>query len=426
MNSEYDNPNPYDNLLDDEGIANKTVLFVGELEYSTTDAQIEEQVQNYGATDYEVRFFTDVLNGKSIGHCKVRFQDTDHAKACMEGMNGHVFNGKPCTVSFEAPESLRRKIEDLKREWYLYNSSLNPSFPGRNTDEGLRRPLVPPTHQMIRNAGFPSMRPHMNPSFLGSGEARRLMGVMPPPYGDPTPRNWHFQEMNPMLPNARMVGMNPLVPWYPWYQPWYPNVGNASILGPRPGAMPGSWIDSRPQAVFGGSMQGNVQYEAMHPRHGRESYGEVDEDRRLSGRGADYDHRQSRLSHDYEMYGGEGSRCSRRSGDYDRECFKRRRYGEGRRRWRRSAEHDHGDSRRRQGDKTYGKSRRRSQSQRGAEHDQGYSRKGGHSHEKSREGGTHSRTSAEYDPGQSRRRHSDDESSTASHEGHTRKGSRRG
>ncbi|KAK9091855.1 hypothetical protein Syun_026766 [Stephania yunnanensis] len=355
MNSGYDNPNPYDNLLDDEGIANKTVLFVGELEYSTTDAQIEEQVQNYGATDYEVRFFTDVLNGKSIGHCKVRFRDADHAKACMEGMNGHVFNGKPCTVSFEQPESLRRKIEDLKREWYLYNSSLNPSFPGRNTDEGLRRPLVPPTHQMIRNAGFPSMmRPHMNPSFLGRGEAGRLMGVMPPPYGDPTPRNWHFQEMNPMLPNARMVGMNPLVPWYPWYQ-WYPNVANASILGPRPGAMPGSWINSRPPVVFGGSMQGNVQYEAMHPRHGRESYGEVDEDTRLSGRGADYDDpRQSRRRHGYEMHRGEGSRCSRRSGDYDRERSKRRRrhetYVEGDRHSRTSAEHDHGDSRRRHSD----------------------------------------------------------------------------
>ncbi|KAK9091858.1 hypothetical protein Syun_026769 [Stephania yunnanensis] len=378
MNSGYDNPNPYDYLLNDEGIANKTVLFVGELEHWTTDAQIEEQLHNYGARDYEVRFFTDVLNGRSIGHCKVRFRDADHAKACMEGMNGHVFNGKPCTVSFKPPESLRRKIEDLKREWYLYNSSLNPSFPGRNTGEGLRRPLVPPTHQMIRNAGFPSMmRPHVNPSFLGRGEA----------------------------------GRNPLVPWYPWY----PNVANAGILGPRPGAMPGSWIDSRPPVVFGGSMQGNVQYEAMHPRHGRESYGEVDEDTRLSGR-ADYDDpRQSRSRHGYEMHRGEGSRCSRRSGDYDGELSKRRRrderYGEGTRHWRRSAEHDHGDSKRRQGDKTYVKSRRRSQSQRGAEHDQGYSRKGGHSHEKSREDGRHSRTSAAYDPGQSRRRHSDDESS---------------
>ncbi|KAK9153482.1 hypothetical protein Sjap_000962 [Stephania japonica] len=90
-----------------EGIANKTVLFVGELEYLTTDAQIEEQVQNYGAT--EVRFFTDVFDGISKD-INVKFQDTDHAMACMEGMDGHVVNGKPYTVSFEPPDRLWRKI----------------------------------------------------------------------------------------------------------------------------------------------------------------------------------------------------------------------------------------------------------------------------------------------------------------------------
>ncbi|KAL0710188.1 hypothetical protein Bca4012_017166 [Brassica carinata] len=87
-----------------------TFLFVGDLHWWTTDAEIEAELCKYGAVK-EVRFFDEKASGKSKGYCQVEFYDAMAATACKEGMNGYEFNGRPCVVAFGNPHSIKRMGE---------------------------------------------------------------------------------------------------------------------------------------------------------------------------------------------------------------------------------------------------------------------------------------------------------------------------
>ncbi|KAJ0261607.1 RRM domain-containing protein [Hirschfeldia incana] len=87
-----------------------TFLFVGDLHWWTTDAEVEAELCKYGAVK-EVRFFDEKANGKSKGYCQVEFYDPVAATACKEGMDGFEFNGRPCVVAFGNPHSIKRMGE---------------------------------------------------------------------------------------------------------------------------------------------------------------------------------------------------------------------------------------------------------------------------------------------------------------------------
>ncbi|XP_057857124.2 glycine-rich cell wall structural protein 1.8 isoform X2 [Cryptomeria japonica] len=84
-----------------------TMLFVGELHWWTTDAELEAELSKYGRVK-EVKFFDEKASGKSKGYCQVEFCDAGAASACKEGMNGHVFNGRPCVVAYASPHTVRQ------------------------------------------------------------------------------------------------------------------------------------------------------------------------------------------------------------------------------------------------------------------------------------------------------------------------------
>ncbi|KAK4779433.1 hypothetical protein SAY86_006961 [Trapa natans] len=84
-----------------------TMLFVGDLHWWTTDAELEAELCKYGQVK-EVKFFDEKASGKSKGYCQVEFFNPTSATACKEGMDGHVFNGKACVVAFASPASIRR------------------------------------------------------------------------------------------------------------------------------------------------------------------------------------------------------------------------------------------------------------------------------------------------------------------------------
>ncbi|CAA0814114.1 RNA-binding (RRM/RBD/RNP motifs) family protein [Striga hermonthica] len=84
-----------------------TMLFVGELHWWTTDAELESVLIHYGRVK-EIKFFDERASGKSKGYCQVEFYDACAASACKEGMNGHVFNGRPCVVAFATPQTIRQ------------------------------------------------------------------------------------------------------------------------------------------------------------------------------------------------------------------------------------------------------------------------------------------------------------------------------
>uniref|UniRef100_A0A7N0REY4 RRM domain-containing protein n=1 Tax=Kalanchoe fedtschenkoi TaxID=63787 RepID=A0A7N0REY4_KALFE len=87
-----------------------TMLFVGDLHWWTTDSELEAELSKYGVVK-EVKFFDEKASGKSKGYCQVEFYDPGAAAACKEGMNGHVFNGRPCVVAFASPFSVKRMGE---------------------------------------------------------------------------------------------------------------------------------------------------------------------------------------------------------------------------------------------------------------------------------------------------------------------------
>jgi cleavage and polyadenylation specificity factor subunit 6/7 len=87
-----------------------TTLFVGELHWWTADADLEAKLNKYGPVK-EVRFFDEKANDKSKGYCQVDFYDPAVATTCKEGMNEHLFYGRPCVVAFALPNTVRRMGE---------------------------------------------------------------------------------------------------------------------------------------------------------------------------------------------------------------------------------------------------------------------------------------------------------------------------
>ncbi|GFY88194.1 RNA-binding (RRM/RBD/RNP motifs) family protein [Actinidia rufa] len=82
----------------------ETMLYVGELHWWTTDAELESVLSQYGRVK-EIKFFDERASGKSKGYCHVEFYDSAAASVCKEGMNGHAFNGRACIVTFASQQN---------------------------------------------------------------------------------------------------------------------------------------------------------------------------------------------------------------------------------------------------------------------------------------------------------------------------------
>ncbi|KAK9934512.1 hypothetical protein M0R45_021653 [Rubus argutus] len=82
-------------------------LFVGDLHWWTTDAELESVLSQFGRVK-EIKFFDERASGKSKGYCQVDFYDPVAASACKEGMDGYVFNGRACVVAFASSQTLKQ------------------------------------------------------------------------------------------------------------------------------------------------------------------------------------------------------------------------------------------------------------------------------------------------------------------------------
>ncbi|XP_022855071.1 cleavage and polyadenylation specificity factor subunit 6-like [Olea europaea var. sylvestris] len=96
-----------DNLIRPTVENGNTMLFVGELHWWTTDAELETVLSQYGMVK-EIKFFDERASGKSKGYCQVEFYDPASASACKDGMNGHLFNGRACVVTFATPQTIKQ------------------------------------------------------------------------------------------------------------------------------------------------------------------------------------------------------------------------------------------------------------------------------------------------------------------------------
>ncbi|MCO5586629.1 hypothetical protein L7F22_040570 [Adiantum nelumboides] len=83
------------------------MLFVGDLQWWTTDAELEAALSEYGRVK-NLKFYEERVSGKSKGYCQVEFFDHASAVACKQGMNGRKFHGRPCIVALGNAKSIQQ------------------------------------------------------------------------------------------------------------------------------------------------------------------------------------------------------------------------------------------------------------------------------------------------------------------------------
>uniref|UniRef100_A0ACD5ZXP9 Uncharacterized protein n=1 Tax=Avena sativa TaxID=4498 RepID=A0ACD5ZXP9_AVESA len=213
-------------------------LFVGDLHWWTTDAELEAELSKYGLVK-EVRFFDEKASGKSKGYCQVDFFDPNVVSVCKEGMNGHLFHGRPCVVAFSSPNLLRRMGESQgKNHQSMAAQTLPMQLKGGRGPGGAGGPQVGTNHGGGRvggpgggnwgrtGGGIANRGPAGNMrNRVGPTGGRGIMGngamVPPPP---------------PMLPPGGMMGQG--------FDPSYGTMGRmgagfGGFPGPGPGPFPG-------------------------------------------------------------------------------------------------------------------------------------------------------------------------------------------
>ena len=81
-------------------------LFVGSLEYSTTDAQLEELFATIGKV-ISAKVITDRDTGVGKGFGFVEMSTPEEAKAAMDKLNGSDLNGRSIAVKEATPRPER-------------------------------------------------------------------------------------------------------------------------------------------------------------------------------------------------------------------------------------------------------------------------------------------------------------------------------
>ena len=81
-------------------------LYVGNLPYSTTDADLNETFAQYG-TIVSATVIMDRESGRSKGFGFVEFEADDAAKAAIEALNGKEFGGRNLVVNEARPREDR-------------------------------------------------------------------------------------------------------------------------------------------------------------------------------------------------------------------------------------------------------------------------------------------------------------------------------
>ena len=74
-------------------------LFVGNLPFDTTEAQVKQLVSGENRTVRSVKMITDKDTGRSRGFAFVDLDDEEEAKAAIAELNGKDFGGRPLKVN---------------------------------------------------------------------------------------------------------------------------------------------------------------------------------------------------------------------------------------------------------------------------------------------------------------------------------------
>ena len=89
-------------------------IFVGNLAFSTTDHDLRQLFEPYGAVD-TINIITDRDTGRSRGFGFVEMPDSRAAQSAMQGLQGKELNGRTLTVNEAKPREPRR--EPSRSRW---------------------------------------------------------------------------------------------------------------------------------------------------------------------------------------------------------------------------------------------------------------------------------------------------------------------
>jgi RNA recognition motif-containing protein len=74
-------------------------LYVGNIPYQTTEAQLRALFEEGGGQVQEVKIVIDRETGRPRGFAFVELSTDDQAEAAVSALNGKSFGGRPLTVS---------------------------------------------------------------------------------------------------------------------------------------------------------------------------------------------------------------------------------------------------------------------------------------------------------------------------------------
>ena len=74
-------------------------LYIGNLEYGVTDADLKKFIEEKGITPKEVKIITDKYSGMSKGFGFAEFETEEQAQAAIDALNEQEFNGRKLTVN---------------------------------------------------------------------------------------------------------------------------------------------------------------------------------------------------------------------------------------------------------------------------------------------------------------------------------------
>jgi RNA recognition motif-containing protein len=78
-------------------------IFVGNLDFATTDSSVREMFERYGTVD-RVSVVTDRDTGRSRGFAFVEMSNTEEADRAIAGLNGAEFQGRALNVNEARPK----------------------------------------------------------------------------------------------------------------------------------------------------------------------------------------------------------------------------------------------------------------------------------------------------------------------------------
>ena len=155
-------------------VGRKFQLYIGNLTWWTTDADIADCVQNAGVHDFlEVKFYENRANGQSKGFCCVSVASEPSMRIIMEKLPKQELHGQVPVVTYATKQALH--------QFEAQSKTRPPTGPPAGSTNGIRSSSVGPT-------GTHSQPPPGVPPTSGvppGGPPPTILRGGPPPRGPP-------------------------------------------------------------------------------------------------------------------------------------------------------------------------------------------------------------------------------------------------